>query len=116
MKKKLLSLERIDHFDVAAQLPVVLPGNDDHFRMRSEIAQQLSRFSGSRLVMDQIAEDNQTPGRVFTHQLSEALRDGRHSPHRDQAAGRPLAQFVAEMQICNGEPSLGSVKKSEPTI
>ena len=116
MKKKLLRLQRIDHLDVAAQLPVVVPGNDHHFTSPRETAQQLSRFPGRHFIVNQIAEDDQTPGPVFIHQFLEPFGDRRHSPHGNQPPGRALAQFIAKMQVCDGEPALRSVKKGEPPI
>ena len=38
MKMKTIGLKRVDHFNVAAQLPIVVPGNDYDFATRSEIA------------------------------------------------------------------------------
>jgi len=38
MKMELLRLERVDHLDVAAQLPIVIPRHDHYFTKAGEPA------------------------------------------------------------------------------
>ena len=97
-------------------MPVVISSHHDDFAMPREIAQEPRRFSRRRLIMHQIAEDDQTPRRVFIHERSQPVGDRRHSPHRHQTACCALAQFVAEMQVRHREPELGLMEKRESSI
>jgi hypothetical protein len=111
MKKKVRRLERIGHLDVPAQLSVVVPSDDDDFATRPEAAQQLSRFPARGFIVNQIAEDDQLPRRVFIYQFRKPLHDRRHSPERNKAAGGALAQFVSEMEIRYRQPTFGFVEE-----
>ena len=116
VEMKLRGLKRVDHFDLAAQLPVVVPGHDHDFATRREIAQQLRRFARRGLIMNQVAKNNEATRRVFVNEFREPLFDRRHSPHRDEAAGGALAQFISKMQIRDSEPPLGFVEKRQAAI
>ena len=116
MKMKLRGLECVDHFYMAAQLPVVVPGNDHNFATRREIPQQLRNFARRGFIVDQIAKNNEAFRRIFIHEFRKSLGDRRHPPHRHEAAGGALAQFISKMQVRDGEPALSFVKKRQAAI
>ena len=116
MKMEPIGLDRIDHFDLPAQLPIVVTGDYNDFAALTELSQKLPGFARRGFVMHEITENNKAFGRVSIDQLGQAFRDRRHSPHRDEGASRALAKFVAEMEVRHGQPALAFVKKAEPPI
>jgi hypothetical protein len=116
MKMEVIRFERVDHFDMAAQLPVVVPRNDQDFATRCEIAQQLGGFAPRHLVVNQIAQNNEPLRFVFADQLGQAIRDRGHSPQRNESARGALAQFITKMEIRYGQPTLALMEEREPAI
>ena len=68
VKTELLRVQRVDHFDMTAQLPIVITGNDYHATTLRKPAQQFRRFARRRFVVNEIAEDDKLAGRVIVHQ------------------------------------------------
>jgi hypothetical protein len=64
-----LRFERVDHFNMAAQLAVVVPRDDHDFATRCEIAQELGGFAPRRLIVNQIAKNNEPLRFVFADQF-----------------------------------------------
>jgi hypothetical protein len=116
VKIKRLRLERVPHLDMAAQMTIVIPGDNDHFATLAKSAQELGRFTRRRPVVNQIAEHDKLPRFVFIDELREPIRDRRHPPQRDQGTGCALAQFVAKMQVRDREPPLGAMEKRKAAI
>ena len=116
MKTKLGGFPGLDHFNPAAELPVVVSRDDNGFATRRDILQEMGCLRRGSLVVDEVPQDNQLTRAIFAHQLHQTLGDRCHPPHRDEAAGRALAEFIAKMQVRHGQPALGLVKKSQPAI
>jgi hypothetical protein len=106
----------LDHFHLAAQLPIVISRDDDWLTNVSEALQQLRRLRGRCAVVDQIAQDDEPERPIFLHELGQALGDRRHAPHRHKPAGRALAQFIAEMEVGDRQPAFHLVEKRKPAI
>jgi hypothetical protein len=69
VKMEALRFERVDHFNMAAQLAVVVPRDDHDFATRCEIAQELGSFAPRRLIVNQIAKNNEALRFVFADQF-----------------------------------------------
>jgi len=109
-------LQSLPHFDVPAQLPIVITGDHHHLTTLGKAAQELGRFARRRFVVNKVAQDDQLARLIFADQLGQPIGNRRHSPHRDEGAGRPLAQFVTKMEIRHGEPPLGLMEKRESPV
>jgi hypothetical protein len=107
---------RLDHFNLGAHLPIVISRDDHDLTMKGEVLQKPGSFQRRSPVVNQIAEDDEAPRRIFTHQLHQPLGNREHSPHRDQATSRALAEFVPKMQISHGEPAFALMEKCEAAI
>jgi hypothetical protein len=59
MKMVPIGLERFAHFDVAAQLPIVISSDHDHFATLTKFAQKLSGFACRGLVVNEVAENDE---------------------------------------------------------
>lgn len=116
MKIKLIRFNRVEHFDFSAQVPIVISGNYDDLASFRETAKQLGRFAPCRLIVNQIAQNDETARLILTNEFAEPFRNRRHPPQRHQGAGSALAQFVAEMHVRDGEPTLRLVEKREPAV
>jgi len=116
MEMEPIRFERVDQFNVTPQLPVVVASHGNHLTTIGEVAQQLGSLSRRCLVMDEIAKNNQPLRLVFVHQLFQAVGDRRHSPQRNESAGRALAQFETEMEVRYGKPAFSSMEKREPAV
>lgn len=116
MKMESIRFERVDHFNLAAQLPVVIPSDDQDFAARCEIAQQLGGFASRRLIVNQIAKNDEPLRIVFADQLGQSIGDRRHSPQRNESASRTLAQFITKVQIRHRQPALALIEEREPAI
>ena len=116
MKIKALGLPRLNHFNVSAQLAIVIARDDNRFAMRCQISQKLRGFQSRGLLVNKVAQNDQTPRLVFINQLHQALGDRSHPPHRHETTSHALTEFVAKMQVGNGEPPLRLVEKREAAI
>jgi hypothetical protein len=58
MKIEALRFPGLLHFDLAAQLPIVIPRDHDRLAVRRQILQKLRGFRRGRLVVHQVAEDD----------------------------------------------------------
>lgn len=116
MKMEALGFPRLHHLNLAAQLPIVVSRDDNRLAMRREVLQKFGGFRGRRLIVDEVAEDNELTRLIFIDQLHQPLGDRRHPPHRDETARRALAEFVAKMQVRHSEPALCPVEKREAAI
>ena len=116
MKMEAFDFPRLHHFNVTAQLPIVIARDNDRLAVRRQILQEARRFRGCCLIVDEIAQDNQMARLIFIDQLQQPRRDRRHSPHRHETADCALAQFVTEMQIGDRQPALPLVEKRETAI
>ena len=116
MKMKPIRFQRVNHFDVAAQLPIVISRHDCDCTTFGKSAQQLDGFARRCFVVNQITEDDNAAWFVLVDEFGEPLRDRRHSPQRNESAGRALAQFITKMQVRDREPTLRSMEKREPSI
>jgi len=116
MKIEALGLPRFEQFKPAAQLPIVVPRHNDRFAEIPDPFEELASFNRRSLVVHQVAKNNQTARAVFRDQLEQTLRDRRHPPQGNKPARRPLAQFVAEVQVRHGEPALTLMKEGKPAI
>ena len=116
MKIEMLGFPGLHHFNFATQLSIVIPRDDDRLAVRGEILQKFGGFRRGGLIVNEVAEDNQSARPIFIDQLHQALGGRRHPPHRDEAASRALAKFVAKMQVRHGEPALRLVEKREAAV
>ena len=116
MKIKAFGFPRINHFNLTAQLPIVIPRNDNRLAARRQIPQKFGRFHRRCFIVNKVAKDNQPARLIFIDQLHQALRDRGHPPHRHETTGRALAEFVTEMQIGYGEPAFRLVEEREAPI
>jgi len=116
MKMEALGFPRFHHLNLAAQLPIVVPRDDNRLAMHREVLQKCGGFRGRGLIVDEVAEDNYLTRPIFIDQLPQPLGDRSHPPHRDETASRALAEFVTKMQVRHGEPALCLVEKREAAI
>ena len=58
MKIEMFGFPGLDHFNLAAQLPIVIPRNDYRLAVYGEILQKFGGFRRGRFIVDQVAEDN----------------------------------------------------------
>jgi hypothetical protein len=65
MKMEPIGFERVDHFNMAAQLPVVVPRYDRNVATGRKITQQLGGFAPRGLVVNQIPKNDEPLWFVF---------------------------------------------------
>jgi hypothetical protein len=116
VEKEIARLQRLPHFNVSSQMPIMITGDDYHLTTFGEIAQELGCFPRRRFVMNQVAQNDQPAWFIFVDHLAEPLGNRRHPPHRDESASRALAQFITKMEVRHGEPALGLMEKRKPAI
>jgi len=116
MKMKLLGLPRLDHLDLAMQLPIVISRDHNWLTNLPKLLQQLDGLGRRRSIVHQVAQDDEPKWPIFINELRQSFRNRRHSPHWHQPASGALAQFVAEMQVGHREPAFDPMEKREPAI
>lgn len=116
MKMETIRFQRVHHFDVAAQLPIVIAGYHHDITMLGQISQQPGCFARRRFIMNEVAENDQASWFVLRDQCAQPIRNRGHTPHRDESTRRALTQFVTKMQVRHREPALGLMEKGEPPI
>ncbi len=116
MKMKTSGFPGFEPFHLAAKLPIMISRDQNRLAEFPDSLQQLARFHGSGSIVHEIAQNYETVRAILIDQLQETLGNGLHPPHWNQPAGRPLAQFVAEMQVRHGEPALALMEEGKPAI
>jgi hypothetical protein len=116
VKKETVRLQRVPHFNVPAQLAIVITGNHHHLTTLGKAAQELGRFARGRFVVNEVAQDDQLARLIFVDQLGEPIGNRRHPPHGDKGASRALAQLVTKMEVRHREPALGLMEKRKPAV
>lgn len=116
MKIEVVGFPGLRHLNLPAQLPIVIPRDNNRLAVPRQILQKLGGLWRGGLVVDQVAKDDELARPIFIYQLHQALRDRRHPPHRDEATGRALAELIAKMQVGDGQPTLRLMEKRQPPI
>jgi hypothetical protein len=116
MKMESIGLEGIAHFDLAAELPIMVASHDHDLAVLREFAEKRSGFACRCLVVNQIAENDEALRFVFRDQFRESVGDRCHAPQWDERAGCALAQFVTKMQVRHRQPAFGLMEKRESSI
>lgn len=116
MKMEPLRFKRVNHFEVTAQLTIVIARHDNHLATIGEVAQKRSSLARRGFVVNEIAENDEPLRFVFVNQIRQSIRNRRHPPQWDESAGRALAQFITKMEIRDGEPPFSLMKKRKPAI
>ena len=75
MKMKAFRFPRLHHFDVAAQLPIVISRDDNQLTNVPEASQQFGCLPGRGSIVDQIAQDDELIRLIFRDELRQALGD-----------------------------------------
>lgn len=116
MQIKAFGLPRLAQLDRADELAVMIPGQTDQIGDSGEFCQEPLCFRGCGTIVHEITDDHEVLRLIVAQQGEQPFADRTHSPHRRQATGSALADFVPEMQISNGEPPFAFVKKCESPI
>ena len=116
MEIEVFRFPRFHHLNLVTQLPIMISGYHDRLAAPRQIFQKFGGFARGGFVVNQVTENNQAPGLIFIDQLHQALRDRAHPPHRDETTSRALAQFIAEMQVGDGQPAFRLMDERKAAI
>ena len=68
VKMKAIRLQKLNHFDLTMYLPVMISCYRHHVTPNRHVPEELGRFPRRGLIVNQIAEDDETPRCVLLHE------------------------------------------------
>ena len=58
MKMEVFGFPRLNHFNLTAQLPIMIPRDDNRLAVGRQILEKFGGFRRGSLIVDEVAEDN----------------------------------------------------------